>query len=245
VVAGRAPEEQRFYGDFLGHDERYERTDEFWSICHALWSDSRPVTFAGKYYQVEGATLRTPFVAEDRNRPEIYLGGSSEQATALAIKHADCMLTLADSPARLANRVTPLLDSGTEVGLLVSLISRPTHSEAVDAAYALVRAAGESAAEVHSEVRRQLDSVGFSSAYETATSESSWLTPHLWTGAVPYLGAPGIALVGSPDEIVDALAAYQAVGVTQFLFMGYPDTDQLTFFGAEILPRVRALELAN
>src|SRR5262245_21504021 len=37
IVAGRAPDEQRYYGDFLSHDERYERTDEFWSVCHELW----------------------------------------------------------------------------------------------------------------------------------------------------------------------------------------------------------------
>jgi alkanesulfonate monooxygenase len=236
VVAGRAPDEQRFYGDFLPHDQRYERTDEFWSICHSLWRGDGPVTFTGRYYQVEGAMLRTPFVSAAR--PEIYLGGSSDQAVALAIKHADCMFTLPDVPSRLAQRIQPLLDSGTEVGLLVSLISRPTHEEAVEAAYTLVRAAGESATQVHGDARRRTDSVGFGSAYDNATRDSQWPTPYLWTGAVPYLGAPSIALVGSPDEIVDALAAYEAVGVSQFLFMGYPDLDQLDFFGAEILPKV-------
>jgi alkanesulfonate monooxygenase len=183
AVAGRAPEEQRFYGDFLGHDQRYERTDEFWSICHALWQDGPPLTFSGKYYQVEGATLRTPFTAADRTRPEVYLGGSSEQAVALAIKHADCMFTLPDTPDRLASRVRPLLDSGTEAGLLVSLICRPTHDEAVDAAYSLVRAAGESATAVHHDNRQRMDSVGFGAAYDAATSQSSWPTPYLWTGA--------------------------------------------------------------
>ncbi|MFD1052654.1 LLM class flavin-dependent oxidoreductase, partial [Kibdelosporangium lantanae] len=91
VVAGRAPDEQRFYGDFLSHDERYARTDEFWTVCHALWRSEGPVTFAGRYYQVENAVLRTPF---GPGRPEIYLGGSSDQAVGLAVKHADCMFTL-------------------------------------------------------------------------------------------------------------------------------------------------------
>jgi alkanesulfonate monooxygenase len=59
---------------------------------------------------------------------------------------------------------------------------------------------------------------------------------------VPYLGAPSIALVGSPDEIAAALEEYRAAGVTQFLFMGYPDLEQMSFFGAEILPRVRERE---
>jgi alkanesulfonate monooxygenase len=38
IVAGHTPAEQRAYGDFLSHDERYERTDEFLTICHSLWS---------------------------------------------------------------------------------------------------------------------------------------------------------------------------------------------------------------
>jgi alkanesulfonate monooxygenase len=59
---------------------------------------------------------------------------------------------------------------------------------------------------------------------------------------VPYLGPPGICLVGSPEDIVKALDEYRAIGVTQFLFMGHPDLDQMRFFGAEILPRVRERE---
>jgi alkanesulfonate monooxygenase len=61
IVAGHTPDEQRAYGDFLSHDERYERTDEFLSICRSLWNGSAPVTFAGRYYQVENATLNTQF----------------------------------------------------------------------------------------------------------------------------------------------------------------------------------------
>jgi alkanesulfonate monooxygenase len=59
---------------------------------------------------------------------------------------------------------------------------------------------------------------------------------------VPYLGPPSIALVGSPEEIVNALAEYQKVGVTRFLFMGHPDLEQMTFFGKEVLPMVRERE---
>jgi alkanesulfonate monooxygenase len=239
IVAGRAPHEQRFYGDFLSHDERYERTDEFWTICHALWRREGPVDFTGRHYKVEGATINTPFVSLERSRPEIFIGGGSGQAVDLAVRHADCLLTLPEAPERMAPRIRRVLDSGTEVGLLVSLISRPTHSEALEAAAGLLEAAGEEARKVHDDVRQRSDSVGFTSTYDQATQESSWLTRYLWTGAVPYMGAPSIALVGSPDEIVDALLEYRAIGVTQFLFMGYPDLEQMSFFGAEILPRVR------
>jgi alkanesulfonate monooxygenase len=245
IVAGRAPDELRYYGDFLPHDDRYERTDEFWTICHALWRGEGPVDFAGRHYRVEGARLSTPFVSAERSRPEIYIGGSSDQARALAMRHADCLLTLPDTPARMAPTIRPVLDSGTSVGLLVTLICEPTRAEAVDAAHALVDSAGEQAQATHGVLRDRSDSVGYAKTYDLAAREADWPTPYLWTGAVPYLGPPGIALVGSPDEIVAALADYQAIGVSRFLFMGHPDYEQMTFFGNEVLPRIRARESAE
>lgn len=242
IVAGRAPDELRYYGDFVSHDERYERTDEFWSVCHALWRGDGPVDFTGRYYRIEDARLNTPFVSEERSRPEIYLGGSSGQARALAMRHADCLLTLPDTPKRMEPNIRPLLESGTDVGLLVTLICKPTHAEAVEAAHTLVDSAGQKARATHNVLRARSDSVGYTATYELADRESAWPTPYLWTGAVPYLGPPGIALVGSVEEIVDALFAYQAIGVTRFLFMGYPDFEQMTFFGEEVLPRVRERE---
>lgn len=239
IVAGRAPDELRYYGDFLPHDERYERTDEFWRVCHALWRDDGPVDFAGRHYRVEGARINTPFVSDKASRPEIYLGGSSDQAYTLSMRHADCLLTLPDTPANMAPRIRPVLASGTEAGLLVTLICKPTRADAVEAAHAVVDAAGEQARARHDVLRGRSDSVGYTTAYDLG---SGWPTPYLWTGAVPYLGPPGIALVGSPAEIVDALAEYQSIGVTRFLFMGHPDLEQMTYFGEEVLPRVRERE---
>src|SRR5262249_20097885 len=56
LVAGSSREEQRGYGDFLAHDERYERAEEFLAVCHAFWQsrDGSEVGFDGKYYRVEG-----------------------------------------------------------------------------------------------------------------------------------------------------------------------------------------------
>jgi alkanesulfonate monooxygenase len=243
IIAGRVPAEQRYYGDFLLHDKRYERTDEFWSICHALWRDTGLVDFTGHHYRVEGARLTTPFVSNDSSRPEIYLGGNSDQAFALAMRHADCLLTFPDTPERMAPRIRPVLDSSTDVGLLVSLICKPSRAEALDAANELVADAGEQARAEHGAMRNRVDSVGYRTTYDLAAQ--AWPTRYLWTGAVPYLGPPGISLVGSPDDIVAAITEYRMIGVTQFLFMGHPDLEQLTYFGEEILPRVRERERAG
>lgn len=242
IVAGRAPAEQRYYGDFLTHDQRYARTDEFWQICHALWRDDGPVDFTGQHYQVEGARINTPFQSTERDRPKIYLGGNSEQAIGLAVRHADCLLTFPDTPGRLAQRIRPVLDAGKKVGLLVSMIAKPTRDEALAAAAELVSTAGDTARQVHHTVRDRTDSVGFSAMYQLAEHDSTWVTRYLWTGAVPYLGPPAISLVGSPTDLTEAILEYRDIGITEFLFTGFPDLPQMQFFAAEILPRVRDRE---
>ena len=243
VVAGHTPAEQRGYGDFLDHDERYRRADEFLTICHALWEKNGPTNFQGQYYRIENGNLNIPFVSGNQSRPEIYLGGNSALAEDLAIKHADCLWRMPDTPEALKPRIDLLRAKGIEVGLLVSVIARRTHEEAVQAATAIVKSVGDKPRNTHREFARRSDSVAFTSVLHKAeTGGSEWLTPYLWMGAVPYLGAPSIALVGSADEVANGIMEYQRIGITQFLLMGWPDLEEMTFFSQEVLPIVRTRE---
>lgn len=241
VVAGHTPEEQRYYGDFLSHDERYARTDEFLTVCNAFWRREGEVNFEGTHYRIEKGKLNVPFVAPDRTTPEIFLGGSSALAEEMAMRHADCLWRLPDTPDKLRNRVAEINAQGTEVGLLVSLIIRPTHAEAMRAAAAVLEEVGQQPKRTHEEFAKRSDSVAFTSTFALA-AEKDWLTPYLWAGAVPYLGAPAMAIVGSPDEVTDALFEFRGAGITQFLFMGWPDMEEMTNFHRDVLPRVRARE---
>ena len=63
IVAGSSAVEQRGYGDFLDHDERYARAEEFLSVCRGFWSNNGDVNFAGKYCHVEKGKIYTPFQA--------------------------------------------------------------------------------------------------------------------------------------------------------------------------------------
>ncbi len=244
VVAGHTPEEQRYYGDFLAHDERYERTDEFLEVCNAFWRGGAEVDFDGRYYRIEKGKLNLPFVAPDRRVPEIFLGGNSERAEQIAMRHAHCLWRLPETPEKLAARTPALTSGGMDVGLLISLIVRPTHGEAVAAAEAMLVELGGKPRRTHEEFAKRSDSVAFTSTYRLAEA-GDWLSPVLWAGAVPYMGAPAMALVGSPDEVADALLEYKAAGVTQFLFMGWPDFDEMTIFARDVLPRVRERERAE
>jgi alkanesulfonate monooxygenase len=243
VVSGQGSQELRYYGDFSTHDERYERTDEFWTICHALWRREFPVNFEGRYISVEGARVNQRFISPDRDRPYVYIGGSSDMARDLAIKHADCLLRLAEPPDELAPKIEPALAAGIEVGIICNQVSAPTHDEAVARAHWLAENAGERGKSTQAEWRAATaDSVGFAAIYQMAEDREKWLTPYLWTGLVPYMGPPSISLVGSAEEITEAIFTYRRIGITQFLFQARPDLPTLEFFGSTVLPMIRRRE---
>ena len=58
-------------------------------------------------------------------------------------------------------------------------------------------------------------------------------------------GAPAVALVGSFEQVANALVDYAEVGVTQFILSGWPKLDEMILFGKEVLPRVRKIEPAS
>jgi alkanesulfonate monooxygenase len=243
VVLGHSSSELRYYGDFLGHDDRYRRAHEFWTICDALWRHEFPVDFDGEFLKVEGARINNEFVSPVRTRPEVYFSGSSKLASDMAIEHGDCLLSVAAPPDELATRIKPVLERGIGAGIICTQVSRPTRAEAVEAAHRLAEAAGEQGKETQRAWRREsAESEGFARAYALSDREERWPAPYLWYGLVPYMGPPSVALVGGVEEIVEAIFEYAEIGVTQFIFQGRPDLETMTFFGEEILPEIRRHE---
>lgn len=239
IVAGSSTAEQRGYGDFLEHDERYARADEFLAICHAFWRDDGEVEFDGKFCRLEGGKLHTRFLAPDRAAPEIYVSGHSEQAQQLALTRGSCWLRLIDTPDNLLPFVTRFRDHGVEVCLRVCVMCRPTREEALGAAQALLP---------DDDIRMQERKILEGSDSQTlkqalaAADEVGWLSPHLWTGLVPYYGSSAITLVGTPKALAEMFLEYKQIGVTQFIISGWPKLDEMLIFGREVLPLIRAAE---
>jgi alkanesulfonate monooxygenase len=242
IVAGHSPIEQRYYGDYLAHHERYARTEEFLSICHAFWKNNGAVNFSGQYYRIEEGKLNTPFVSPHRSFPELFIAGGSDEARSVAISQGTLWMQLADTPENLRSSVLPVLAAGKEVGLRMSIIARPTREEAVRAGYELLAELDPSMRDRENEARFILksDSVSISATY--ALAENEWLNSWLWTGAVRTHGAPAISLVGSFEEVAHALIDYAEIGVTQFILSGWPKLKEMILFGREVLPLVRKLE---
>jgi alkanesulfonate monooxygenase len=239
IVAGSSTAEQKGYGDFLDHDERYARADEFLEICHAFWRNNEEVVFDGKYFQVESGQLSTPFVAPDRSAPEIYVSGHSEQAERLAQKRGDGWLRLVDTPEKLAPLVEQSRAHGIEVCLRLCVICRPTRAEALAAARAMLP--DEETEKQERKILSSSDSQTLKQAL-AAADEVGWMNQNLWAGLVPFYGSSSITLVGSPEELAEAFLAFKAVGISQFIISGWPKLDEMMIFGREVMPLVRSAE---
>ena len=239
VVAGSSMAEQRGYGDFLEHDERYARAEEFLGICRSLWSKTGAVDFEGKYCRVEHAQLNTPFLAPDRDAPEIYISGHSEQAQQLALTRGSSWLRLIDTPEKLAPLVGRFRDQGIEVSLRLAIICRSTHEEAVKAGKAMLP--DEEISKQERTILSTSDSQTLKSAL-AAADDVGWLSRNLWAGLVPYYGSSAMTLVGSPQDLADLFLEYKRIGITQFIISGWPKLDEMVIFGREVLPLVRKAE---
>ncbi len=239
IVAGSSSAEQRGYGDFLDHDERYARAGEFLTICNSLWRDGGPVDFDGKYLRIEGGILHTPFVAPDRPAPEIYVSGHSEPAERLALTQGSCWLRVIDTAESLRSLVSRTRQRGVEVCLRLCLVCRETREEAIEAAGRLLpdRDAG---------TRERLKAVkDDSQMYREASDvsdESAWLSRSLWAGLTPHYGPVWMTLVGSPMDIAEAFLDYKRIGVSQFIISGWPELEEMETFGREVVPLVRRAE---
>jgi len=239
VVAGSSAIEQRGYGDFLDHDERYARAEEFLRVCHSFWAGNE-VSLAGKYCRIDKGKIFTPFQAPDRSGPEVYVSGHSEQAQHLALTQASCYLRLIDTPEKLRETVNRFRENGVEVCLRLCVICRPTMDEALAAVQALLPP---------EEIERQERKILTSSDSQTlkdalrAADDVGWMSRNLYAGLVPHYGSSAITLVGTPEDLARAFMEYKEIGVTQFIIAGWPKLDEMMIFGREVLPLVRELEL--
>ena len=236
IVAGSSKEEQYGYGDFLAHDERYARAEEFLAVCHAFWRNKDEVNFNGKYYRVEKGKLHTPFVAPDRSTPEIYISGHSEPSARLACSQGSCWLRVVDTPQNLEPVVARARMCGIAVCLRMCLVCRPTRAEAIRIVESLLP---DDKSE--STVELKDDSQMYHEAKAVA-SDSYWLNDSIWTGFVPHYGPVWTTLLGSPEDLAEAFLAYKKIGVTEFIISGWPEVDEMENFGREVLPLVREAE---
>jgi alkanesulfonate monooxygenase len=240
IVSGISPAEQAGYGDFLGHDRRYDRCREFLEIIRGFWDGETPLTYEGEHYTIKDAELSLGYKG---GRPEIYVGGASGVAQATALALGDCWLRYGDTPEGIAEASRPLIAGGRRVGTRMHVLARPTRDEAVGELAHLMRDPDIEHERWVREFVAAADSEAVKSSFRLAEQAvGEWLSPYIWTGAVAYRGGPALCIVGSYHEVAEYIYQYKAAGVSEFIFSGWPTRDEMRIFFTHVAPLIRDLE---
>jgi alkanesulfonate monooxygenase len=241
VVTGGEDHEQQMFGDFLGKDERYARTDEFLEIVRLLWS-GETVNYTGRHLSVMDSKLDSV----PHPLPKIYFGGSSPAGIAVAAKRADVYLTWGEPPEAVGEKIERVrraaADAGREIsfGIRLHTIARETSEEAWTEAHRLVAHLSDD------EIAQSQATLGRSSsegqqrmlALNKGSKDNLEIYPNLWAGTGLVRGGAGTSMVGSYGEIADLVEAYRAVGISEFVLSGYPHLEEAYWFGEGVLPEL-------
>jgi len=245
ITGGEQSELARDGNTVADKDERYARTQEFLDILRLEWTSPTPFSYKGKFYQVEnGFSNVKPLRGID-----VYVAGASDAAIEVAGRHADIFALWGEtyeSVRELTNRVrAAAAPHGHKPEF--SLSFRPILAETEEAAWAKAESYLERA-------KALLDKTGFKRGAQPPTNEGSRrlialaekgarLDKRLWTAMAGLTGAKGnsTSLVGTPDQVAEALLDYYDLGVRTFLIRGFDPLPDVLTYGRDLIPRVRAL----
>ena len=245
VVTGGSSREQRSFGDFLDHDERYERTDEFLSVVRAAWRGPG-LNHEGKYYRVENGGL----VQALPTTPTIYFGGASAAAEKVAARHADVYLTWGETPPMVRERIASVrrqseaLDRRVRFGIRLHVITRDTEEEAWQEAKRLLDGIPPGAIDEAQRTLGATESVGQARMLSLHGGKGAGVRelevyPNLWAGVGLVRGGAGTALVGSHRQVAERVAEYESLGVDTFILSAYPNLEEVVRVGEDLLPLLR------
>jgi alkanesulfonate monooxygenase len=246
IITGGDDVEQRQDGDFLTKDERYARTDEYLDVVRKVWTSETPFDHHGPYYRFERAFSAVRSV--QRPHIPIYFGGASDAAIAVAGRHADIYALWGETHAQVRELIGRVRAAASVHGrtLRFSLSLRPILADTEERAWARADAILERA-------RALADKTGFKRAAPPANAGSlrlleaaaqgPRLDKRLWTALAALTGAKGnsTALVGTPEQVADALVDYYDLGITTFLIRGFDPLQDAIDYGRELIPLTRRL----
>ena len=240
--------------DFPGQKEessyRYQRSREVVEILKQAWTQDE-INYQGEVYQFENVPTDPARPYQQNGGPLLYFGGYSPDAVELCAQHCDVYLMWPETREDLAARMKTVneraeqYDRTLDYGLRVHMIVRDTEAEAREYAEMLVSQLDD---DTGIQIReRALDSTSLGVARQARNREladmEGFIEPHLWTGVGRARSGCGAALVGSADQILSEIEAYQKLGMRSFIFSGYPHLDECDYIGKLVLPYLATCSL--
>ena len=242
--------------DFPGQKEdsayRYQRSREVVEILKQAWTQDE-INYEGEIYNFSGLTTEPARPYQQNGGPLLYFGGYSPAAVELCAQHCDVYLMWPETREELAARMATVNERAAahgrtlDYGLRVHMVVRETAAEAREYAAELVSRLD---AQAGREIReRALDSTSLGVAKQARNREladmDGFIEPRLWTGVGRARSGCGAALVGSADQILLEIEAYQKMGMRSFIFSGYPHLEECDHIGKLVLPELKTCSLPH
>jgi FMNH2-dependent dimethyl sulfone monooxygenase len=238
VVSGWFKGEFTALGEpWLEHDERYRRSEEFIRYLRGAWTEDH-FAFRGDFYRASGYNLKPKPVS--RPTPEIFQGGNSRAARAMAARVSDWYFMNGNSVEGVKAQIDEVralaAKEGRTVrfGLNAFIIARDSESEARQVLRDVIAHADVEAVHGFGEAVKQ-------AGQSTHEKEGMWATSG-FEDLVQYNDGFRTGLIGTPQQIAERIAGYKAVGVNLILggFLHY--LEDVKYFGERVLPLVRKVE---
>jgi len=266
-ITGGDEADQRREGDFVPHDTRYRRTGEMMSVMRRLWSEDVPFDFDGEFYRYESAFSSVKPVTP--GGIPFYFAGASAPAIEVGAEQADVYAFWGEPRDQVVARKSVIDAAAAKFGrtLRYSLSLRPILADTEEEAWekaewiaeetaarielAKQRAKGNRDAaqglgsEQHATfaVDRDLSgttSVGRKRLIEMSADKDVY-DERLWMKVANLTGAAGnsTALVGTPEQVAEAMLRYYDVGMTTLLLKGFDPLADTIDFGKRLVPLLR------
>jgi alkanesulfonate monooxygenase len=242
IITGGSDVEQQRDGDFLDHDARYRRTDEYLEVLRRTWTSERPFDFDGEFYRVRGAFSEV----KPLQRPAIpiYFGGASGPALAVGARHADVYALWGEPIAAIRRQMAEVRAAAPQervprFSVSVRPILGATEDEAWDRARRILARIVELRGGAAVPARPQ--SVGSQRLLDLA-EKGEIHDKRLWTAIAAATGASGstTALVGTAEQVAESLLDYYDAGARTVLIRGFDPLRDALEFGRDLVPLVRA-----
>lgn len=257
IITGKTDAEQQGDGDFSPKAERYVRAQEYLHLVKRTWSAERPFDFDGAFYRVRGA--HSDVRPLQKPRPQIMFGGASEGALEMGAAECDVFAIYAEPLATTAERIADFraraAKHGRTVGFNMSVrpIIAETEGAAWDKAHRILGAMTGKLGWARQETEPTVDANGRASPsarmpvdnagrrqFEFAQQKDIH-DERLWMGITKATGALGntSCLVGTPEQVANAILKYYRLGITSFLMRGFDPVGDTVEFGRELIPRIK------
>jgi alkanesulfonate monooxygenase len=244
IITGKSDDEQHGDGDFSPKDERYRRAAEYIELMKLAWASEKPFDFSGEFYRVEGAHADVRPL--QKPHPLLFFGGASDGALAMGARLCDVYAIYAEPLASTRERMTQFRAQaaafGRTVGFNVSVrpIIAAREGEAWDKANRILAAmTGGKGWSRQEQATAPVDNAG--QRLMGFARERDVHDERLWMPIARATGALGntSCLVGTPEQVADAILKYYALGVDSFLIRGFDPLNDTVEFGRELIPRIK------